>query len=79
MQRTKSDGLGEIILKMGSMMNELGSKSKSNKIIPFDLEETLSGLFAKKLDNEVQILEDTVQLSTKRVQSNLLVPKQPLK
>ena len=70
-QRTQSDGLGEIILQMGSMMNELASKSKSNKITPFDL-ETLSGLFAKKLDNEVQILEDTVQLSTKRVQSNLL-------
>jgi len=70
-QRTQSDGLGEIILQMGSMMNELASKSKSNKIIPFDL-ETLSGLFAKKLDNEVQILEDTVKLSTKRVQSNLL-------
>ena len=38
-------------------------------------------LFAKKLDYEVQMLEDTVQLSTKRVQSNFLEAKaqQPLK
>ena len=32
-------------------------------------------LFAKKLDYEVQMLEDTVQLSTKRVRSNFLEQK----
>ena len=47
-QHTQSDGLGEIILQMGSMMNELAGKSKSNKIPPFDL-ETLSGLFAIRI------------------------------